>query len=281
MNRSIGFMTLAATLLAPLSLIHAETAADPTGHWQGSIHVVLTLSNRSDGTSFGSWASGSATPTAVKIANEGLSVALTSSVVDAAYRGTLNADGTEIPGTFREGSAERLMRRSTRRRVADARCSVVTTRATTPRNDPRVTIAVVATRLLDQRHDGISEFGHEFVGVRVDREMATVDCHEPLGRSSKVPHEFLCGAERCNAVLLALYDYYRNFHIEPGGVCVEPQNVVTESLDRERETLHPLGDLTLLGNWFRSYVPALHLDERKVGLRHYPTPVRRRALEGK
>ena len=240
MNRSIGSMTLAATLLAPLSLIRAETPADPTGHWQGSIHapsqdfaveldvaydesgkligtfsnpgqridgfpfasatvsgnavnfeikigtdkqafvgtiaadgrsmsgdflvsvygvpfdlertgaatidpsprspaidaalagewnasldvggqslpVVLTLSNHSDGTSFGSWASGSGTPTAVKIANEGRSVALTSSIVDAAYRGTLSADGTEITGTFREGSAEQAMmvRRAVARR---------------------------------------------------------------------------------------------------------------------------------------------------------------------
>ena len=61
---------------------------------------------------------GSGTPTAVKIANEGRSVALTSDILDAASGGTLSADGTEILGTFREGSAEQAM---TFRRAATKR----------------------------------------------------------------------------------------------------------------------------------------------------------------
>jgi hypothetical protein len=231
MYRSTRSMTLAAALLAPLPWLRAETVADPTGHWQGSIHaalqdfaveldlaysedgkligtfsnpgqqingfpfasatvsgnavkleikigadtqafagtvgadgrtmsgdflvsvygvpfelertgpakidppprspaidpslagewiasldvggqflpVSLTLSNHSDGTSRGSWASGSGTPTAVKIVNEGRSVSLTSAIVPAAYRGIINAEGTEIAGTFTQSSAEQPM----------------------------------------------------------------------------------------------------------------------------------------------------------------------------
>jgi hypothetical protein len=81
MNRSIRSMTFVAPLVAPLSFVRA----------------------------LGSWASGSGTPTAVKIVNAGRSLTLASTIVPAANEGILNADGTEITGTFREGSAEQPM----------------------------------------------------------------------------------------------------------------------------------------------------------------------------
>jgi hypothetical protein len=43
------------------------------------------------------------------VSDEPRSVTLTSAIVTAAYRGILNAAGTEITGTFTEGSAEQPM----------------------------------------------------------------------------------------------------------------------------------------------------------------------------
>lgn len=86
------------------------------GEWNASLDVggqalpvVLTMTSHADGTSLGSWASGQGTATPVTIAYEGRSVTLTSTVLSAAYSGMLNADGTEITGTFRESSLEQPM----------------------------------------------------------------------------------------------------------------------------------------------------------------------------
>jgi hypothetical protein len=90
-------------------------AIDPAlaGEWSASLDVggqalpiVLTLANHADGTSLGSWAGGVGTPTPIKIAHDGRSLTLTSTVTSDSFAGTLSADGTEISGTFTERSLE-------------------------------------------------------------------------------------------------------------------------------------------------------------------------------
>ena len=62
------------------------------------------MTNHSDGTAMGMWASDGGTPTPLTIAQRGTSVELKSAVTPAAYSATLNADGTEMSGTFKQGS---------------------------------------------------------------------------------------------------------------------------------------------------------------------------------
>ena len=107
----------------PFSLVRAgepKIAAAPrspaideslSGAWSGSLaggrqamRVDLTLTNRSDGTAMGAWASDGGTPTPLTIAQRGTTLELKSTVTPAAYSATLNADGTEMSGTFKEGS---------------------------------------------------------------------------------------------------------------------------------------------------------------------------------
>src|SRR2546421_482093 len=144
--------------LAPPSRGHAgDAAVDPSGHWEGSIHapsqdvtvavdlaprspeidaalagrwtasldvggnalaIVLTMSNRADGTSVGGWAAADGSTTPVAIAQHERSVTLTSTVTSSAYTGTLSSDGTEITGTFTEGALQQPM---TFRHAAGAR----------------------------------------------------------------------------------------------------------------------------------------------------------------
>ncbi len=83
------------------------------GEWSASLNVggkplpvALKLTNNSDGTASGSWAIASGVATAVKIEQEGRSLTLESTVALARYSGALNADGSTISGTFKEGESE-------------------------------------------------------------------------------------------------------------------------------------------------------------------------------
>jgi hypothetical protein len=96
-----------------------------TGKWTASLDVggnalavVLTMSNRADGTSVGGWAAADGSTTPVAIAQHERGVTLTSTVTSSAYTGTLSSDGTEITGTFTEGALKQPM---TFRRAAAAR----------------------------------------------------------------------------------------------------------------------------------------------------------------
>ena len=72
-----------------------------------SMHLMLKLSNRPDGTSAGSIANldqgGVEIPIAA-ITQQGTSVALDVKVVSGAYAGAINADGTELTGTWTQGA---------------------------------------------------------------------------------------------------------------------------------------------------------------------------------
>lgn len=86
-------------------------AAPLAGDWRAtllignaSLPVRLSLTNNADGTSSGSWASGSGVATPIKIEQQGGQLRLTSTVAPAVFSGTVSADGTEIAGTLTSGA---------------------------------------------------------------------------------------------------------------------------------------------------------------------------------
>lgn len=63
------------------------------------------MTNHDDRTATGTWSTaGVATP--VKIAADGRSVTLLSTVAPAEYTATVSADGTRLSGTIKQGSAQ-------------------------------------------------------------------------------------------------------------------------------------------------------------------------------
>lgn len=70
----------------------------------GGLRLVLTMTNRADGTSIGSIVNvdqgGLEIP--VTIAQDGTRVTLTAAAINGSYSATLNADGTQLAGTFIE-----------------------------------------------------------------------------------------------------------------------------------------------------------------------------------
>jgi len=94
----------------------AAIAAALAGDWRAtlivgnaSLPVRLSLTNNADGTSSGSWASGSGVATPVKIEHEGGRLTLTSTVAPAAFTGTVSADGTEIAGNLTSGALQQTL----------------------------------------------------------------------------------------------------------------------------------------------------------------------------
>jgi hypothetical protein len=73
---------------------------------QGGVQIVLTLANRADGRATGSLVNvndgGLELPLAIEETADG--VALRTTPVDSSFTGTLNADGTVLDGTFRQGA---------------------------------------------------------------------------------------------------------------------------------------------------------------------------------
>ncbi|HEY5569218.1 MAG TPA: hypothetical protein VIM81_18490 [Gammaproteobacteria bacterium] len=104
-------LTLATALLVPLSLLRAETAADPSGHWEGAIHapsgdVPVEVDLRLDD---GDTLAGTFTSPAERIKGfplwsatvEGMSVSLELKFDDSGVRtfaGNLSADGASMSG---------------------------------------------------------------------------------------------------------------------------------------------------------------------------------------
>ncbi len=84
------------------------------GTWNGTLDVngtarrlVLTMSNQADGTSTASLLSvdGGGVAIPVAIVQKGTSVMLDVQMVGGSYAGTLNADGTELVGSWKQGQA--------------------------------------------------------------------------------------------------------------------------------------------------------------------------------
>jgi len=93
---------------------NAAVGKELEGEWRGSIDVngtpttvTLTLTNHPDGTSTGTaWSSGgNASIPITTISQKGTSVRLEMNIIGGAYAATLNADGTELVGTWTQGSS--------------------------------------------------------------------------------------------------------------------------------------------------------------------------------
>jgi hypothetical protein len=87
-------------------------AAQLEGTWNGTLEVdgglrlVLKMSNQPDGTAIGSMMNvdQGSLEIPVRITQEGTSVTLETTVIASSYSGSLNAAGTELTGTFRQGT---------------------------------------------------------------------------------------------------------------------------------------------------------------------------------
>jgi hypothetical protein len=95
------------------------------GAWSASLDIggkplplVLTMTNHADGTATGNWALDDGVATPVAITHEGRNVTLASTVANAAYSGTVSADGMRISGSFTGDSLDQPLTFS---RNADAR----------------------------------------------------------------------------------------------------------------------------------------------------------------
>jgi hypothetical protein len=84
-----------------------------TGEWSASLSfggqslpLRLMLTNHIDDSATGSWAAGEAIATPVSIVSDGPTIALASTVTPVEFSGAVNADGTELSGTIKQGSIE-------------------------------------------------------------------------------------------------------------------------------------------------------------------------------
>jgi hypothetical protein len=94
----------------------AAIDAKLAGAWRGSLDVggqslplALTMTNHADRTATGTWSAGGAPAIPIAIGYESGTLTLTSPITPASFTGTLNAEGTAISGTLREGAAPRAV----------------------------------------------------------------------------------------------------------------------------------------------------------------------------
>jgi hypothetical protein len=74
-----------------------------------SLPVTLTLASHADGSASGHWALADGTPTPVRIAQQGSTLTLESSVAKATYSGIVSVDAAQIAGTFTERTLQAPM----------------------------------------------------------------------------------------------------------------------------------------------------------------------------
>lgn len=101
--------------VAPLAT-SAPIGQDLEGTWISTIedtgnHVVLTLTNHADGTATGSLVNqtegGLQIP--VRVTQNGASVTFAATVLEGSFAGALNATGTELAGTWKEGTVSKTI----------------------------------------------------------------------------------------------------------------------------------------------------------------------------
>jgi hypothetical protein len=94
----------------------APISKELEGTWTSTVedtgnHVVLTLTNHADGTATGSLVNqtegGLQIP--VRVTQNGASVAFAATVLEGSFSGELNATGTELAGTWREGTVSKTI----------------------------------------------------------------------------------------------------------------------------------------------------------------------------
>ncbi len=94
----------------------APIGKDLEGTWTTTVedtgnHVVLTLTNQADGTATGSLVNqtegGLQIP--VRVTQNGASVTFAATVLDGSFSGALNATGTELAGTWKEGAVSKAI----------------------------------------------------------------------------------------------------------------------------------------------------------------------------
>jgi hypothetical protein len=113
MNIFTRMLVTATLLLGPASSLRAQTAVDPSGHWEGAIEaggmavpVVIDLTKNSKGELAGTFGQPSEQLTGLPLANisvDGRSVSFQikgGGAGERAFKGTLAADGTSMTGDF-------------------------------------------------------------------------------------------------------------------------------------------------------------------------------------
>ena len=119
MHAFTRMLLVAALLLAPASSVRAQTAVNPTGHWEGAIQMqpnmddggqmrlIVKMANQPDGTATGTIVSpdGSGVEIQIAMTQRGSNVTVAVASVGASFAGVLSAAGTELVGTWTQGSS--------------------------------------------------------------------------------------------------------------------------------------------------------------------------------
>src|SRR5437867_1951522 len=109
---------IGTTLILVAIAAAAQTAIDPSGHWEGTVSAAsygdlpleIDLTNNADGTSTGHIISvdegGLDLP--VALVQNGANLVIDVPMVGSSYSGALNAAGTELIGTYKTGQGVEL-----------------------------------------------------------------------------------------------------------------------------------------------------------------------------